>query len=189
MGRFGYLLWCPKGRFVYRTRDGGRVRARLLAKINSVELCCCLIFKFIDILEWYLSQRAHTFPVVIVFLTTTTPLHTKYTNRLNPGNNRCIGNVPLPTKYRFAFVHSTQLWKITGFYRGTSFREPLDLDPTGELPSPRLQTNPLPKFWKRGFSLLTKSSWPLHSIAHIFKTTALICIILAQLNVVCSAHT
>jgi len=88
--RFVYLLQCPKERFVYRTREGD---PRLQCALKMSIVITLLLPNF----------QVHQHVKVIFVATCITsarriaPLRTRYTNRLNPENNRDIRNVTMCT--------------------------------------------------------------------------------------------
>ena len=93
-----------------RGRVGELVRP-ILAKMNCVGLCCCLIFKFIDILKLYLSQRAYRFPVpvVIVFLTTN---HIFAASGVPHPSTRTVSTQGTTEVYETSHYHSGQKYHI-----------------------------------------------------------------------------
>ena len=109
MGRFVYLLWCPKGRFIYQTWEGGRVGTDCS---GENELCGTLllsnfqVYRHIKVIS--VSARVYIPSGYCIFNSQSyiscvrrpapsTRIKFKYMKRLNPENNRGIRNVLLPT--------------------------------------------------------------------------------------------
>jgi len=108
--RFVYLLWCSKGRLVYRASEGGGVGPDLAP--FSWAKRCHLSGKTADFTprtkrELYATLSMPSFQdhrrIKIIFVVTyissarrAASFRCRYTNRLNSANNRGVRNVPLP---------------------------------------------------------------------------------------------